>query len=94
MDAGRVELIFDRTCPNVETARSALREALARAGRPVTWTEWDRAAPGTPSYTLRYASPTILIDGHDVADGGMLDAGSGCRLRTPSAQMILAALTS
>ena len=87
-----VELIFDPACPNVDAARIELRTALARAGRPLTWTEWDRAALGTPAYALRYASPTILVEGRDVADGGTLDAGSGCRMTTPSAQMILEAL--
>ena len=87
-----VELIFDLTCPNVEATRGAVREALARAGHPVTWIEWDRAAADAPAYALWYASPTVLVGGRDVIDGGMLDAGSGCRLRTPSAQAILAAL--
>ncbi len=88
-----VELIFDATCPHVEAARAQLREALTRAGRPATWTEWDRAAMNAPRYTQRYASPTVLVDGHDVAGGETLEpGGSGCRLGTPSAQVILAAL--
>jgi len=87
-----IELIFDATCPNVEATRAALREALARAGRPATWTEWDRAAADAPPHALRYASPTVLVAGRDVVSGGTLDAGSGCRLVTPSAPVILAAL--
>lgn len=89
-----VELIFDATCPNVEAARAQLREALARAGRPVAWTEWERAASDAPAHAQRYASPTVLVDGRDVAGGGTLESGtSGCRLEgAPSAQVILAAL--
>ncbi|HZS57950.1 MAG TPA: hypothetical protein VFA43_01680 [Gemmatimonadaceae bacterium] len=88
-----VELIFDATCPHVEAARAQLREALTRAGRPATWTEWDRAAANAPEYAQRYASPTVLVDGRDVAGGGTLEpGGSGCRLGTPSAQVILVAL--
>jgi mercuric ion transport protein len=88
-----VELIFDATCPNVEAARAQLREALARARCPITWTEWNREADDAPPYARRYASPTVLVDGHDVAGGGTLEAGgSGCRVVTPSAQAILAAL--
>jgi hypothetical protein len=30
-----VELIYDATCPNVDAARQALRDALTRAGRPL-----------------------------------------------------------
>jgi hypothetical protein len=86
-------LIFDATCPHVDAARAQLREALTRAGRPVMWIEWDRAALNAPKYAQRYASPTVLVDGHDVADGELLEpGGSGCRLKTPSAPMILAAL--
>jgi hypothetical protein len=94
MGVGSVELIFDATCPHVQAARAELREALARAGRPGAWTEWDRAAPDAPPYVKRYASPTVLVNGTDVAGGGgALDAGAcGCRLGTPSAEMILAAL--
>lgn len=88
-----IELIFDATCPHVEAARAQLREALTRAGRPATWTEWDRAALDAPPYARRYASPTILVDGRDIAGGGTLETGgSGCRLGTPSAQVILEAL--
>jgi mercuric ion transport protein len=87
-----VELIFDATCPHVDAARAELREALTRAGQPVAWTEWDRAATDAPAHARRYASPTVLVGGRDVASGGTLDAGSGCRLTRPSADMILAAL--
>jgi mercuric ion transport protein len=98
-----VELIYDATCPNVDAARQALRDALTRAGRPLIWTEWDRAAPGSPAYVRRYASPTVLVAGCDVTGAADLHAGDGCRvylddtgtlLRAPSAQTILAALSA
>jgi hypothetical protein len=98
-----VELIYDATCPNVEAARGELRRALARAGRPGAWIEWDRGAVGSPAYARRYASPTVLVGGVDVAGAGALDAGDGCRvyrdavgtlLRAPNASTILAALCS
>jgi mercuric ion transport protein len=96
-----VELIFDATCPNVDAARIELRAALARAGRPMIWTEWDRGAANAPAHVRQYASPTVLVAGRDVAAGSVLDAGSGCRVYTgargvlvgaPSADTILAAL--
>jgi mercuric ion transport protein len=98
-----VELIYDATCPNVDAARQQLRDALTRAGRPPIWTEWDRAAPGSPAYVRRYASPTVLVAGCDVTGASDLDAGDGCRvyqdgtgtfLRAPSAQTILAVLSA
>jgi mercuric ion transport protein len=101
--SARVELIYDAACPNVEAARGELRRALARAGRPGAWIEWERAAAGSPAYVRRYASPTVLVGGVDVADAGALDAGDGCRvyrdavgtpLRAPKASTILAALCS
>ena len=98
-----VELIYDATCPNVDAARQQLRDALTRAGRPPIWTEWERAAPDSPAYVRRFASPTVLVGGRDVAGGGDLDAGDGCRVYqddggtfspAPSAQTIFAALRS
>jgi mercuric ion transport protein len=99
----RIELIFDATCPNVDVARAQLAAALTQAGRPNVWIEWDRANPGAPSHVLRFASPTILVAGRDVAGPSALDAGAGCRLyrdssgaaaRAPTVPMILAALAS
>ena len=99
----RVELIYDATCPNVDAARQQLRDALARAGRPPIWTEWDRAAPGSPAYVRRYASPTVLVAGCDVTGAADLDAGDGCRvyrddtgtfLPAPSARTILTAISA
>jgi hypothetical protein len=96
-----VELIFDAACPHVAAARVALRTALQHAGRPLIWTEWDRGASNAPVYAQRYASPTILVAGHDVAGACALDAGSGCRVYAaadgtftgaPSAETILTAL--
>lgn len=98
-----VELIFDETCPHIDAARQQLRDALAHTGRPPVWMEWDRAAPDSPPHVRRYASPTVLVAGCDVAGGHELDAGDGCRvypdvngifLRAPSAQAIVAAIIS
>ncbi len=98
-----VELIFDATCPNVDAARRQLRDALVRTGRLPMWTEWDRATPDAPAYAQRYASPTVLVAGRDVAGARELDAGAGCRvyrdatgafLRAPTVDAIVAALTA
>lgn len=96
----RVELVYDADCPNVEAARSQLRLALAQAGQAPQWGEWERSDPAAPPYVRRYGSPTILVDGRDVAGGAPTDAnccrlyhGENGRLQgVPSAETIAAAL--
>jgi hypothetical protein len=97
-----VELIFDAACPNVDAARLHLGQALIRVGLPPQWVEWDRAAPDVPAHARRHASPTVLVNGRDVAVGSELDCGDGCRVYTdaagvlrgaPGVETILAALT-
>lgn len=63
----RVDLVVDLDCPNVEEARALLRTALARAGYPATWREWERDAAGTPPELRGLGSPTILVEGVDVS---------------------------
>ncbi len=76
----KVEFLYDSNCPNVAKARENLRRAIADSGHQSKWTEWERSNPDAPSYTKRYGSPTILIDGKDV--GGETGDGSApsCRI--------------
>lgn len=76
----RIELIYDGDCPNVDHARAALLEGFAAAGLPPSWSEWERSSPDTPTYARGFGSPTILIDGNDVADAAPGDGESSCRL--------------
>ena len=78
----KVELIFDSDCPNVPAARNQLTKALTKVGLSPQWQEWDRADTKSPAYTQNYASPSILVNGHDVAGGESLDGTSGCRVYT------------
>lgn len=97
----KVELVYDHDCPNVEAARTQLRRALAETGQPPEWQEWDRESPAAPEYVKDYGSPTILVDGTDVA-GEATEADSKCcrvyagtdgRLQgVPSFEIISAAL--
>ncbi|MGH7966197.1 MAG: MerC family mercury resistance protein [Candidatus Binatia bacterium] len=98
---GRVELVSDSDCPNVSQARSALLQAFAQAGVPASWMEWDRKAPGSPAYIHGYGSPTILVNGKDVAGGEPGEGGDCCRLysdgengfrKVPPVHQIVAAL--
>ena len=75
-----VELIYDADCPNVESAREQLRQAFQDVGRPVEWSEWDRADPHSPAHVRRFGSPTILVDGQDVAGVAPSDGAPCCRV--------------
>lgn len=64
-----VELVYDPGCPNVDRARDVLTGALQGAGAPAVWTEWSTEDPSCPRDRLAYGSPTILVNGEDVAPG-------------------------
>lgn len=98
----RIELIYDEDCPNAELARERLRAALATSGCSVAPTEWLRTAPEAPSSLRGWGSPTILIDGRDVA-GQQPSESPTCRVyprpgggfdRAPSVDKIVAALNA
>lgn len=96
-----VELIYDADCPNVLDTRSQLIKAFTQTGVSARWKEWERGAPETPEYARAYGSPTILVDGKDIA-GVTPKAGTrACRVysdgrgnlgRTPPIEAICSAL--
>lgn len=97
-----VELIYDADCPNVAQTRSLLIKAFTRTGVSARWREWERAAPDSPEYARSYGSPTILVDGEDVAGAGPVSGAGACRVysdldgklsRTPSLETICSALS-
>ena len=101
----RIDLVFDADCPHVDEARSALRSALEDLGSAgASWAEWDRASMTTPRDMRRYGSPTVLVNGRDVAPDDVGHAhvdGTACRLYVddagdvsgvPSRVLILAAI--
>ncbi len=73
-----VAILFDADCPNVDTARERVASALDRVGQPARWRELDLADPRTPAQWRGFASPTVLVDGRDVATGS--SGHSACRL--------------
>lgn len=96
-----VELIYDTDCPNVNDARKQLMRAFADAGISPQWLEWDRRAPESPARVHTYGSPTILVNGRDVAGASLSASGVSCRLYAkggepfqgvPSVEMITAVL--
>ena len=74
-----VELIYDADCLNVKDTRANLLRAFAEAALPPRWQEWDRGDPSSPSYVRGFGSPTILVDGKDVAKA-QPSGGDCCRL--------------
>ncbi len=76
----KVELIWDADCPNVEEARTNVRRAFAQAGVDPKWREWRRDDPAAPDYVRRYGSPTVLVDGVDVADQPAGGEANCCRV--------------
>jgi mercuric ion transport protein len=96
----RIELITDKDCPNVQAARDQLEHALEGAGFPTEWDEWDRENPNAPERVRSYGSPTVLVDGRDVAGEGSEADANCCRVYqtkegvrgVPSVEMIVVAL--
>jgi len=75
-----IELIFDADCPNSDAARTVLRQACEQAGIEPQWQEWDRAHADSPPHTANYGSPTILVDGVDVAGADTASDAKACRI--------------
>lgn len=76
----QVDLVFDSDCPHVGAARVAIRTAISAVGIGVWSREWDRENGETPEPYYRLASPTVLVDGHDVSPSDL----------APSATMVAA----
>ena len=76
----RVQLLFFAGCPHVDAARRVLRQALDSVGLGAVVVEQiDVEADSTPAEFRDWGSPTILIDGVDVA-GERGPSGRSCRL--------------
>lgn len=96
-----VELIYSRDCPNVGLARERLTEALTACGLPTAWVEWQRQNPEAPEYARLHGSPTVLINGRDVAPSAETDSDN-CRIyatpggidRAPSLGTLVEALSN
>jgi mercuric ion transport protein len=79
MSQATVELLFLPGCPHVSAARDQLRRAFAQVGLTPDWTERDITSPDAPVHVGGFGSPTILIDGRDVA-GRSPGSGQACRV--------------
>jgi hypothetical protein len=75
-----VELRSVPDCPNLESVRAAVYWCLAELGLP----------PDVVERVGEFPSPSVLVDGVDVMQGG--GGTAACRLDLPSADDIRAAL--
>jgi copper chaperone CopZ len=83
----RIHLLHFHGCPNVDAARAALRAAITEERLDVTVEEIDVEDPAAPAWARGWGSPTILVDGKDVA-GQEASASSACRLYAGGAPAI------
>jgi mercuric ion transport protein len=97
----KVELVCDPDCPNVAEARAQLLRAFAEAGISSRWIEWNRDSAAAPMYVRAFGSPTVLVNGQDVAEQTSPSGNACCRLYpdpsgtlrgAPSVEQIVAAL--
>jgi mercuric ion transport protein len=73
-----VQLLYFPDCPNVEATRRTLAQAMTAIEDAPVVAELDVTAASTPPHLRGWGSPTILIDGVDVAGGSPSEAC--CRL--------------
>jgi hypothetical protein len=92
-----VQLLYHLGCPHVAAARAALQRALDELSDAPGVVELDLNDARTPAHLRVWGSPTILVDGKDVAGGA--PSGPSCRLYpgsgdpgAPPAALITAAL--
>ena len=97
----KVEVVCDPDCPNVPEVRAQLLRAFAEAGIPPGWIEWNRDSAAAPIYTHAFGSPTVLVNGQDVAEPTSASGNACCRLYphpsgslrgAPSVEQIVVAL--
>ena len=76
----KVEFIYDPDCPNVAEARAQLLRAFTETGISPRWVEWSRDSAEAPAYARGFGSPTLLVNGHDVAEQTSAHGNACCRL--------------
>lgn len=61
--------MYDPGCAHVARAYGVLTDACRQAAVPAVWTEWSSDDPECPEHVRNLGSPTILVNGEDVAPG-------------------------
>ena len=73
-----VELIIADYCPNVDASRALIEDTLMHLGLPIHWEEWWVGDVHMPMHCQGYGSPTILVNGIDVAGWGQTQFTEAC----------------
>lgn len=92
----KIQLLHFEGCPNVDAARTALRDALAAEKLEAPVEEIDVERDDAPEWARGWGSPTILIEGKDVT-GQERSSASSCRLYAggaPSVETIRARIAA
>ena len=94
MSQSSVEIVYFSGCPHADEARRNVRKALEMEDRDAAWSEWDQASSTVPSRYRGLPSPTVLIDGKDVAGPTPSTEGDfSCRAGgAPDVDAVVAAL--
>lgn len=93
-----VELVYFEGCPNADAARENLRKAFVELKMEADWQEWDQNNDDIPDHLKIFGSPSILVEGTDVAgDPDDCCQAKSCRIyeggqNAPDVEMIKAAL--
>jgi hypothetical protein len=94
-----VQLLFFPDCPHVDATRRMLHDVLSGSSHRPEVVEVDLTDAGTADELRMWGSPTILVDGADVAGG--VPSGCGCRIYqgstapgVPPRALVEAALTT
>lgn len=91
----QVDLVYDPECPHVALARANLVQAFAVTGMAAQWSEHLIGSPDAAPRVRGFGSPTVLVDGRDVAHAEP-GSESCCRVYgaagAPSVELIASAL--
>lgn len=76
----QVELVYEKTCPNIKTAREQLLRAFGEARLTPRWQEWEVSTADAPAHVHGYGSPTILVNREDVSESMQEGDDNCCRI--------------
>lgn len=94
----KIELVYFEGCPNAEAARNNLRKACSQMGSSADWKEWDQKDDDIPQHLKAFGSPSILVEGREVAGAaGDGSQAQSCRIyeggqNAPDVETIRAAI--